>query len=123
MIKMEELTLSQLHQEIFETSMTKEFINTRNILLSFQKALNGAITKNMRAIFVDWDDEQITIYFVFDGEISEDDIEEASCVETEFSCYLGDPSFKTRFSTECIRSDVPEPIPDFGKECVFKRKE
>jgi hypothetical protein len=99
------------------------FEKEKDILLSLQYALCGEISKNMRAVFVDWIDEKLFLYFIFDGEISEDDIEEASCIETEFFCALTRPCVGTRLSTECIRIDAPKPIPDFGKECVYKRKE
>lgn len=72
---------------------------------------------------VDWNDEKISIYFIFDGEIAEADIEDASCIETEFSCALSWPWANARFTTECIRIDAPLPMPNLGKVCVYRRKE
>ena len=103
--------------------MDQDWKKERFLLLCLYNALFGTITPNIRAIFVDWSIERTTLYYIFDGEISEDDIEEASCVETEFSCALSWPWANARFSTECIRIDAPKPIPSFGKKCVYKRKE
>ncbi len=93
------------------------------ILLSLQFALLGEISPNVRAIFVDWNSSTITLYFIFDGELSEEDKENASCIETEFSCCLPIEEEQIRYTTNCIRIDAPKPIPQFGRECVYKRKE
>jgi hypothetical protein len=103
--------------------INQELKKKRNILLCLHDALFGEITPNIRAIFVGWNDERISLYFIYSGEISENDIEEASCIETEFSCSLSGPWATALFSTECIRIDAPTPIPNLGKECVYKRKE
>jgi hypothetical protein len=91
----------------------------KDILVYLQLCLVGAITSNVRAIFVDWDTTDVTVYFVFDGQISEEDQEIASCAHTEFISDLPDNFHDFR----CIRIDLPNPIPQLGRECVYKRKE
>ena len=60
----------------------------------------------------------IKLFFVFDKEISEDDVEEAECVATEVVADFTNGFIETEF----IQIVSPEPIPDLGKECIFKRK-
>src|SRR5437868_13031747 len=43
------------------------------ILLSTERALVGYILPNLRCVVVDWNDNEIFLYFVFDGNFSEDD--------------------------------------------------
>ncbi len=94
-----------------------------SILLAVQKGMRGEITPNLRAIFVDWGnvDESFTIklYFVFDKEISDDDIENGECIATEVFAYFPEDKIDTEF----LRIDYPHTIPHLGKECVFFRKE
>ena len=65
-----------------------------------------------------WAEEKIILYCFFDGEISEEDQEEMSCVATEVSC---DFPIGTQVIAECIRIDSPRPIPKLGKEYVYAR--
>ena len=47
------------------------------VLLSVQNALVGAITSHLRAVKVFWDMHRIDIYFIYDGEIADDDQQES----------------------------------------------
>jgi hypothetical protein len=65
-----------------------------------------------------------TIYlrFVFDGEITEDDRESASCVATEVIADFLPPC--DTICEECIQVDAPQAIPyDSGWKIVYQRKE
>lgn len=37
------------------------------LLLSLQKALLGMITPNIRAVYANWDDKQVALFFIFMG--------------------------------------------------------
>ena len=90
--------------------------------LSLQRALLGMITSNIRAVYADSKDLQIVIYFFFDGEFTEDEVEEVSCVETEVLADIMDIDESIRSKTHCIRADYPSRINCPGI-CVYKRKE
>lgn len=90
--------------------------------LSLQGALLGMITANIRSISVAWDSSCVTLYFIFDGKISEEDREEASCVETEVSVDYMTIDENMPFQTQCLRIDAPNQIICPGV-CVYKRKE
>ena len=90
-----------------------------NVMLSLQKALIGAITPHLRAVNIAWDMHRIDIYFIYDGEISEDDQEESECAATEVLANFPDDSIETHH----IRCDFPNRIPVIGNDVVFQRNE
>jgi hypothetical protein len=90
----------------------------QTILLSVWAALIGEITPKMRAIYVDWDENTISLYFFVDGEFSEEEKEDMSCIVTEVVAQMPDNMFEEFFE----RLDYPNPIACPGR-CVFKRKE
>ncbi len=90
-----------------------------SILLAIQKGLLGFVTAKLRAVFVGWDMNSIDLYFIYDGEASDEDLEESECAATEVLAYFPDGNFETHH----IRCDFPKPIPEFGNEVVFRRKE
>jgi len=96
-----------------------ETLRRVRILLSLQKALIGSITSHLRSVSVGWDENNIDIYFLYDGEISEDDQEESECVATEVLASFPDDTVIAHH----IRSDFPEKIPELGDNAIFRRKE
>ena len=94
-------------------------IRQARVLLSLQKALLGAITTHLRTVSVSWDMQGIDIYFIYDGEISEDDQEESECAATEVLANFPDD----RVETHHIRCDFPNRTPAVGMHVVFRKKE
>ena len=88
-------------------------------MLSVQRALLGEVSSAMRAVLVEFDETRVEITFVFDGEISEEDTESASCVETEVIADMREDSVVT---ARCLRIDAPGEIKLPG-ERVFARRE
>ena len=97
----------------------------RRFRLSAQEALLGTITPNIRRILIGMINMTIQFVVIFDGEISEDDEDNMSCVGTEiisdFSEFGdGELLYKEQFIS------IPYPkiyeIPD-NHFCVYARKE
>lgn len=85
-----------------------------------QSALLGSITENMRNIAVDLTGNKITLYFFINGDITDDDKENISIIETEVIA-----DFEDEFDIEAIikRIDYPKPI-ILERGCsIFQRKE
>ena len=93
------------------------------ILLSVQRALLGAITPNFRSVFVDWNVQSkqilITLYFILDKDSTEADQEEAECVAAEVIADFIHGCIETKL----IKIAPSQPMSQYGKVCVFKRKE
>ena len=87
--------------------------------LNIQRALLGEVSARVRAITFSMSESSLDIRLYFDGPISEDDIEHASCVESEVTA---DYDERYRVSVHCIRLDVPNPIGDDGV-WIFMRRE
>lgn len=88
--------------------------------LSIQRALLGAITPNIRAIFAELIEQNIQIYFYYDGKIQVDDEENASSITSEVIA-----DFDDEFDLDLIikRIDYPTDIVHPDGICVFYRKE
>ena len=92
-----------------------------SVLLSLQRALLGAVTPNMRAICVGWDEKLIRIRAIYDGEIDDEDRERFSEVGTKV---IADFSAPMAIEEECVRLDPPERLVSLGlKEWVYWRYE
>ncbi len=87
--------------------------------LSLQRALLGEVSDKLRAVTFSVSGACFDIKFYFDGEVGEDDLESASCVETEV---LADYEEGYKVSVRCLRVDMPSPIDDCGI-WVFRRRE
>lgn len=87
--------------------------------LSVQRALLGEVSARVRAVacFVRSGELEVKIYI--DGNISEEDLESASCVETEIIADYGE---NNEIRVVCVRADVPSLVGDTG-HLVYKRKE
>lgn len=92
----------------------------KRLKLSIQSALLGAITENMRNIAIDISENKIMLYFFISGEITEDDRENISIIETEVIA-----DFEDKFDIESVikRVDYPESIVLERGCSVFQRKE
>ena len=82
-------------------------------------ALLGEIPKQLRAVSLSLDkiQDQLTLNYFYDGEGSEEFLEDLSCVSTEAIACTG--SFEIQ---NLIRIDYPNPIPNEG-HFVYYRKE
>ena len=91
-----------------------------SLLLSAQRALLGEITPNIRHIWIGLIDKTIQFIVIFDGEISEDDEDNMSCVGTEIVSDFYDLFINEQFLS------IPYPehyvIPE-NHFCVYARKE
>ncbi len=90
----------------------------QKVLLSVWHALIGEITLKMRAIYVDWDDRTIYLYFFLDGEFTEEEKEDIRCIESEVISQLPDDDYELH----CTRLDFPQSIVCPG-QCIYRRKE
>jgi len=102
-------------------------MDTKNLIeleirLSIQRALIGNISKNVRGICCDWDDEfeWFRIIFYLDIEPNEEERELQSVVMTEFHNDL--QNFK-KFYEECIYSKKPYSDMNKLRLVVFWRNE
>lgn len=89
-------------------------------LFSMSVGLLSEVTPPLRAASIKWDDESVQLFFYYDGEISEDEIDSISCVSTEVIA-----SFSENIQLKddvILRIDYPKPIPHQG-ELVYYRKE
>ncbi|MEX0424584.1 hypothetical protein KDV38_12730 [Providencia rettgeri] len=101
--------------------MNQKDINLANRLkLSAQRALLGAITPNIRTIFVELIDDDIQIYFYYDGVVQEDDEENASIVSSEIIA-----DFDDEFDINLVikQVDYPMDIIQPSGMCIYYRKE
>ena len=88
--------------------------------ISAQRALLGTITPNIRKVFVGLQDKTIQFVVIFDGEISEDDEDNMSCVGTEIVSDFCDLFINEQFLS------IPYPERYVAPEnhfCVYARKE
>lgn len=89
------------------------------VLVAMQQALLGEVSARLRAVAVFYDDESIEFTCYFDGNISEEDQESMSCVETELmAVFPGNHSINYSLH----RIDYPGLIPKDGI-WVFLRRE
>lgn len=83
------------------------------------RALWGEVSPALRAGRIKWDDEEIRLFFYYDGEISEEDHESAELVATKV--IAGYPEY--RLEVDILRWDYPKPLPTDVGELVYKRRE
>jgi hypothetical protein len=87
-----------------ELSETQQF--RIEVLLTLQVALLGWIRPSVRKVGVGWSDKCINVRIFHDGEPDEDDVEAASCVETEIMASFPDHEVVV----SAVRFDYPKPI-------------
>lgn len=91
----------------------------KNVLISLQSALLGAVTSNLRGVGVKWDDSRIHFKCYFDGPISDKDRATMSIVEAEV---LSDFPASHEVTYEVLRLDFPGWLPQ-DERAVYRRKE
>lgn len=89
------------------------------VLLSLRAALLGAVTPNLRAVGVDWDDIRIHFICYFHGPISDEDRATMAIVDTEV---LADFPESHEVTHELLQLDFPAPLPT-DEVRVYRRKE
>jgi hypothetical protein len=89
------------------------------VLVALQQALLGEVSAQLRAVTVRYDDTSIHFESFYDGEVSDDDRESMSCVETELIAYFPEDH---RITCEIHRLDYPALIPK-DRVWVYYRKE
>jgi hypothetical protein len=87
-------------------------------ILSLNRALLVEASPALRAALISWNDEEIHLFFYYDGEISVEDNESAECAATEV--IAGYPEYALEI--DILRWDAPKPIPQTG-ELVYHRRE
>jgi hypothetical protein len=90
-----------------------------NLVLDTAFSLLGEIIPQVRAVTVALDRTFITVYFIYDGYLDEDQLEELDCGTDEL--WNRCPT-DYRIDSKMIRVDYPNPIPILGK-LVYLRKE
>ncbi|MBQ9601593.1 MAG: hypothetical protein IJR46_06230 [Neisseriaceae bacterium] len=87
-----------------------------------QDVLLGTITPNIRQIWIGLIDKTIQFIVIFDGEISEDDEDNMSCVGTELLASIGgDFHINEQFISISPPNRYERPNEDYF--CVYARKE
>ena len=88
-------------------------------ILTMSRALWGEVSPALRAAMISWSEEEIHLYFYYDGEISEEDNESAECVATEVSATYPD----MKLEVDILRWDYPKSVPQESGELVYLRRE
>ena len=97
----------------------------RKFRLSAQGALLGTITPNIRQIFIGLVEKTVQFVVIFDGEISEDDEDNMSCVGTEIMSDFSEfGDGKLLYNEQFLSIPYPEQyvVPE-NHFCVYARKE
>ena len=90
-----------------------------DVRLSIQRALLGEIASELRVVAFSIKNKVLEFRYYFDGEISEENLESVSCIETEV---LADFDDNLDLTSLCLRRDAPESIDD-GGVWVYQRRE
>ena len=94
-------------------------INHADAVLSMNRALWLEVSPALRAAMISWNEEEVHLYFYYDGEISEEDNESAECVATEVIADFPEHNLEV----DILRWDYPKPIPQGHAEMVYRRRE
>ncbi len=99
--------------------MAREPLLPDRVALLLQVALLGEVSPALRRAGFDLGDRRVTLRFVYDGPVADDDRESASCVETEVIAALPDD---VRVTTRVERVDAPARLPE-PEHLVYSRRE
>lgn len=92
-------------------------------MLVTQSALLGYVHPNLRAVYVDTDEDTVSVNFYYDGPITEANEEAVECTLTEIiSDYPPNKLDQIQFNYGPHRIDAPTPPPSKG-HCVYFRYE
>lgn len=97
-------------------------MNDRNceVLVAVQQALLGEVSARLRAVTVSYDDKSIHLDCYYDGDITDEDREAMSCVETELMAVFPE----THSVTHSVqRKDYPSPIPKETAWAFFRKED
>lgn len=94
-------------------------VDYASVLHSAQRASIGEIVQRFRAIFVNDDDKIITLTFIYEGDINDEELDLASCVETEM---ISDFWEYRKFNFQSFRIDSPDKIPNQYGHCFYLRR-
>ena len=94
-------------------------INRSRILVSMMVALWGEVSPALRAVFVNWNEKMIRLYFFYDGLITEEDRESAECISTELIANFPEHELEVDIS----RLDFPSSLPKNIGELIYLRRE
>jgi hypothetical protein len=100
---------------------SKKSLSKRSfLLLSIKAGLDlWGVSPNLRKVNIGWDKNSIDIYFIYYNFMSETAMELSECIATEV---LADFSFEY-IRTHHTQCDFPNPVPEFGQECVYCKEE
>ncbi|MFZ4099426.1 MAG: hypothetical protein ACOYKZ_03750 [Chlamydiia bacterium] len=91
-----------------------------HIVLAAETALAGVVIEQLRAVSVTADPDMIRLYFVYEGNPDEDELEEWSCAGTEL--HASYPSSAGGLDVVCERIPAPGPI-NIPGVLVYLRRE
>lgn len=97
----------------------KYLIDRARAILSMSRALLTEVVPALRAASIKWDDKIIKLFFYYDGEISENEIDSISCVSAEV---ISDYPEHQLEEDSILRVDYPQQILYEG-DLVYYRKE
>jgi hypothetical protein len=90
------------------------------LLLAMQASLLGYISANIRAVSCGCSGRDITIKVVFDGAISDADLDAMEEVGSELASHFD----YEKVSVQCVRLDAPAPLRDVMQELwAYSRRE
>ena len=94
-------------------------ITRSDVLLSVQRALLGAVPSNLRGVACSWDDKLITLRFIFDGPIDEDQEQEMYAVGADV---ISD--FDAAIDEQVMRVDSPQGLGSYAlRAWAYLRRE
>ncbi len=101
--------------------MTEVELRTK-LLLSLQRALLGAVSPALRQVSCGWQARQINLHFIYDGDISDDDLDAAHIVGAEV---ISDFSQGWDIDENIVRLDAPEKLTllDNAAILAYRRRE
>lgn len=88
------------------------------VLLTLQVALLGMVTASMRAVLVSWTDKDVLVRVVFDRELSPEDVDLVSEIESEVISHLPNHTVHCQAEACLISSKVQT---NAGEVLVFQR--
>jgi hypothetical protein len=103
-----------------KSQFDEQTLRRMRVLLSLQSALIGEITLHLRAVKVGYDMKHIDLYFIYDGEISENDKRASRDASERVLADFPDDEY---VKSHHIRCDYPSQIPDLGDDVAYRRNE
>jgi hypothetical protein len=88
------------------------------VLLTMQVALLGMVTARLRSVLVAWTSAEILIRILSDGEVSPDDLELTSEIESEVISHMPDHVVTCSAESCSLNHRI---VPAVGEVCVFLR--